>query len=138
MEINYFYEELESSSQCSSNDTLESIDLINNNNNNIYRIKHNRNRSRIKYSDKHGNKFSEALAFDVIWETGEETREPIQNLINYNEQKVNEFVLEILDDYIITARKYPHRKRSCIMCKRRVYNGALICKKHSGKYSFLN
>jgi hypothetical protein len=135
MEINNFYEELESSSQCSSIDTFESIDLNNNNNfYNIYRIKHNRSRTRIHNCDKFGG----ALAFDIIWETGEETKEPLQNLINRSEQKVNTFILEILNDYITTARKYPHRKRSCIMCKKRVYNGAFMCKKHTKQYSFLN
>jgi len=135
MEIYNFYEELESSSQCSSIGTFESIDLNNNNNfNRIYRIKHNRNRSRIH----HCNKFNGALAFDIVWETGEKTKEPIQNLINHHEEKVNIVILEILNDYITTAHEYPHRKRLCIMCKKRVYNGVFMCKKHSEKYYFLN
>lgn len=128
----YAYEELESSSQSSIVESLESIDL--NKKYMVKRIRHNRNRPRIHNCDKFGG----ALAFDVIWENCEETREPIQNLIDKEEETINEFVLEILDDYITTARNYPYRNRCCIMCKKRVYNGAFMCKKHVEQYSFLN
>lgn len=125
-------QEIEQLSQCSSIDTLESIDLTHQTYI-VKRIKYNRNRPRINT-----NKYLGALAFDVIWEDNSETREPIQNLINIETEYINEYINDILKDYIITAQKYPKNNRCCIMCYKKVYNGKFICKKHSSQYSFLN
>tara|TARA_B100001093_G_C26827351_1_gene1014636 strand:- start:40 stop:441 length:402 start_codon:yes stop_codon:yes gene_type:complete len=117
-------------SDSSLNSSLESFNL---NENTIKKIKHNRNRPRINY----GNHFG-SLAFDVVWTDDTITREPIQNLIYKETEEVNEHILDILNDYRLTAQKYPSNNRMCIMCFNKVHNGFIMCTKHRQKYNFLN
>ena len=128
---NNHHNEIQSSSENSLDSQLSSIDL-NTDQYNVKRIKYNRNRPRINYGLYIGS-----LAFDVIWEDNSETREPIQNLIEKENQRVNEFVQDIIEDYKQTAIKYPRNNRDCIMCWHKVYNGAFMCSKHTLMYSFL-
>lgn len=98
----------------------------------VERIRHNINRPRINYGEYIG-----ALAFDIIWSDQTETREPIQNLINKQTQELNDFIIPIIDDYKNTARNYPNRNRSCIMCVHKAQRGLIMCKKHIDIYFFL-
>lgn len=123
--------DIETSSQGSLESDLSSIDL-DTQLNNIKRVKHNKNRPRINYGLYIG-----ALAFDIIWEDNSETREPIQNLIHKESESVNEFILDIIEDYKQTAIKYPRNNRCCIMCLHKVHNGSFICSKHTLMYAFL-
>ena len=125
------YNVIEVSSQNSLDSELSSIDL-NTHQYIVKRVKHNRNRPRINYGMYMGS-----LAFDIIWEDNSETREPIQNLIDKENESVNEFVQDIIEDYKQTAIKYPRNNRCCIMCWHKVYNGAFMCSKHVLLYNFL-
>ena len=113
----------------SLNSSLESIDL---NEHTVKRIKNNRNKTRINYGEHIGS-----LAFDVVWSDETITREPIQNLINKHTEEVNEYLIDIIDDYKVTAQTYPTNNRMCIMCFTKVYNGAIMCSNHCLKYPFL-
>lgn len=122
---------VEASSQGSLDSELSSIDL-DTQQYNVKRIKYNRNRSRINYGMYMGS-----LAFDIIWHDNSETREPIQNLIDKENESINEFVQDIIEDYKQTAIKYPSNNRCCIMCWHKVYNGSFMCSKHALMYTFL-
>jgi len=122
---------LEVSSQNSLNSNMSTVNL-NDEEYNVKRIKHNRNKPRIFHGLYIG-----ALAFDIIWEDNSETREPLQNLINKENESVNEFIIDIIEDYKQTAIKYPHNNRCCIMCWHKVYNGSFMCSKHTLMYTFL-
>jgi hypothetical protein len=123
--------EPEISSQDSLGSQLSSIDL-HTQQYNVRRIKYNRNRPRINYGMYIGS-----LAFDIIWEDNSETREPMQNLIDKENESINEFVIDIIEDYKQTAIKYPRNNRCCIMCWHKVYNGSFMCSKHMLIYNFL-
>jgi len=99
----------------------------------IKRIKHNRNRPRINNGNNIG-----ALSFYIIWEDNTETTEPIQNLIDKDNESVNEHILDIINDYKNTAREYPRNNRCCIMCFNKINNGMFMCYRHTKMYSFLN
>jgi len=128
----YVYEELESSSQNSLSSTVSSIDL-NDNRFNVKRIRYNCNRPRITHEEYLG-----AIAFDVIWEDNTETREPIQNLIDIENKTINDSIIDILHDYIKTARDFPSNNRCCIMCYNKVHNGSFMCHIHNKIFSFLH
>ena len=123
--------EPEISSQDSLDTELNSINL-NMQQYNVRRVKYNRNRPRINYGMYIGS-----LAFDIIWEDNSETREPIQNLIDKENESINEFVIDIIEDYKQTAIKFPRNNRCCIMCWHKVYNGSFMCSKHTLMYNFL-
>ena len=110
---------------------ISSIDL-NMNELNVKRIKNNRNRPRINYGIHLG-----ALAFDILWEDDSESREPIQHLINIDNETINEYIINIIQDYKDTCKKFPTKNRCCIMCYDKVYNGSFICSKHSLQYNFM-
>ena len=116
----------------SLNSDVNSIDL-NINQYKIKRIKYNRNRPRSNHNIYFG-----ALAFDVIWNNNTVTREPIQNLIDKDNEIINEHLIDIIEDYKITAQRFPTNNRCCIMCYHKVYNGAFMCSKHNLIYSFIN
>lgn len=126
--------DIETSSQCSLDSDLTSIDLETQQTSImlVKRVKYNKNRPRINSGIYIGS-----LAFDIIWEDNSETREPIQNLIDKDSESVNEFILDIIEDYKQTAIKYPRNNRCCIMCWHKVYNGAFMCSNHTLMYSFL-
>ena len=123
--------EIEISSQSSLNTNINSIDL-NTDQFIVKKLKHNRNRPRINYGLYIGS-----IAFDIVWEDNSETREPIQNLIDKENESINEFIVDIIEDYKQTAIKYPKNNRCCIMCWHKVYNGAFMCNKHTLMYTFL-
>lgn len=122
---------IEVSSQNSLNSDMSSVNL-NDEEYIVKRIKHNRNKPRIYHGLYIG-----ALAFDVIWEDNSVTREPLQNLINKENETVNEFIIDIIEDYKQTAINYPKNNRCCIMCWHKVYNGSFMCSKHTLMYTFL-
>lgn len=124
-------QEIEISSQNSLDSELSSINL-NSGEYIVKRVKHNRNRSRINIG-----LYSGSLAFDIIWEDNTETREPLQNLIDRENQNINESLIDIIEDYKQTAIKYPRNNRCCIMCWHKVYNGGFMCSKHNLMYTFL-
>ena len=126
--MNYL-EETDDEDNASLNSGLESIDL---NEHTVKRIKHNRNRPRINNGNYLGS-----LAFDVVWSDDTITREPINNLINKGTQEVNENLIEILNDYKLTAQTYPTNNRMCIMCFQKVMNGSFMCYEHRVQYPFL-
>lgn len=111
---------------------IDSIDL-NSNQFSVQRVKHNRNRPRMNNGRHIG-----ALAFDIVWEDDSVTREPIQNLIDKDSESVNEYIIDIINDYKKTARDYPRNYRFCLMCYHKVHNGDFICSKHTLMYPFLN
>lgn len=123
--------EIEASTQNSLDSDLISIDL-NIDQFNIKRIKHNRNRQRINNGIYMGS-----LAFDIIWQDNSETREPLQNLIDKNTESINEFIIDIIEDYKKTAINYPTHNRCCIMCWHKVHDGDFMCNKHRLMYTFL-
>ena len=122
-------DDLENLDNISLSSSLESINL---NDNIVKRIINNRNKPRINYGEYLGS-----LAFDILWNDDTITREPIQNLINKETEEVNEFIIDTINDYKITAQKYPTNNRMCIMCYNKVYNGAFMCSNHCLKYPFL-
>ena len=128
---NVNHDDIGASSQNSLDFELSSIDL-DTKQYNVRRIKHNRNRPRINYGVYMGS-----LAFDIIWEDNSETREPIQNLIDKENESINEFIQDIIEDYKQNAIKYPRNNRCCIMCWHKVHNGAFMCSNHMLMYTFL-
>lgn len=125
-------EHIDASSINSLESELSSIDL-NEGQYNVLRIKHNRNRPRIN-----NGKYLGALAFDIIWQDHSETREPIQNLIDKDNDSINEFIINIILDYKETAIKYPRNNRCCIMCWEKATNGLFMCYEHNQIFNFLN
>lgn len=121
-------------SDTSENSLLSDLSSINLNSDSITikKIKHNRNRPRYNHEP-----FLFALAFDVVWNDDTETREPIQNLINKYTQEVNEYLLDIINDYKQTAINYPRNNRCCIMCINKSIHGMIICSEHLQEYNFL-
>lgn len=98
----------------------------------VKRIISNRTRPRIYNGYYYG-----ALAFDIVWDDNTISREPIQNLINKETNEVNEHIIDIINDYKIKAQLYPRHNRMCIMCLKKVHNGAFMCNNHSLQYYFL-
>jgi hypothetical protein len=114
---------------CSS---VDSIDLEINQYK-IISIKHNRNRPRYVGSSNLLNQeqYFGALAFDVVWENGNEKRLPLNYFINDTLETLNNSVIkEIMIDYIKIARKYPKNNRCCFLCYNKVYNGNILCGIH--------
>ena len=122
---------LYSSSQESLYSNLSSIDL-NSNQFIVKRIKFTRNIPRINNGEYIGS-----LAFDIIWEDDSESREPIQNLINFETQQVNYYLSEILSDFNKNAIKYPNYNRCCAMCYNKAQIGKILCNNHMSQFSFL-
>lgn len=125
-------DEIYSDSENSLGSDIDSIDL-NRNQFSVQRVKHNRNRPRINYG-----RYVGALAFDIVWEDDTVSREPIQNLIDKDSGSVNEYIIDIINDYKKTARYYPRNYRFCLMCYHKVHNGDFMCSKHTLMYPFLN
>jgi hypothetical protein len=122
---------LYSSSQESIHSDISSINL-NSNEFLVKRIKFSRNIPRINNGINIGS-----LAFDIIWEDDSESREPIQNLINFETQQVNYYLCEILSDFNKNAIKYPNYNRCCIMCYNKAEIGKILCNNHMSQFNFL-
>ena len=121
--------EIDTSSEISNTD-METIDL-NNSEHIVECIKHNRNRPRSNVLPYIGS-----MAFDIVWQDGTESREPLQNLIDTNSKIINYHVIEFINDYKNTAIKYPTVNRNCLFCYEKVFNGRIICNNHH-IYSFI-
>lgn len=68
--------------------------------------------------------------FYTKWKGGEVTLEQMSNF--YDHDHYNEYMHNIVCDFVTTASKSPFVKRKCLTCNTRVYDGNVFCKRNNG------
>lgn len=68
--------------------------------------------------------------FYTKWNGGKVTLEPMSNF--YDRDTYNEYMDNIVRDFVTIASKYPFAKRKCLTCDKRVYYGNVFCNHRNG------
>ena len=80
---------------------------------------------------------NKCLEFVVTWEDEDITTEPISNLIDFELQNVNIFLIPYLSEYIANVKVYPNIKRRCWFCNRQVTKGESLCHVHQANEGWI-
>lgn len=75
------------------------------------------------------NKDTGEMMVEVIWEDGTNNFEPLSKFYNLGADRMyyNEYMDVIVTRHKNTAIEYPYRKRHCLVCDKRVYDGMILC-----------
>jgi hypothetical protein len=86
---------------------------------------------------KQRSKETGCLEFNVVWEDGSFTVEPIWNLVDFNTQEVTEKVAGHLERYAAVTKRYPKVRRACWFCQKLCAHGDNFCREHVKKCNWL-